>query len=65
MSQQPEPPRRYGCTYKPDCDHEATDTVVINGKPRAVCYWCRQREITRQNTERAMKAMQQEREQSA
>ncbi len=54
MSQYQEPPPRYGCTYEPGCDHEATTTVVINGHPRAVCEWCRRIEITRQNAERAM-----------
>ena len=47
------PPPRYGCTYKPHCDHEATDTVVINGHPRLVCEWCRRDEVRRQNFERA------------
>ncbi len=50
------PPPRYGCTYKPDCDHEATDTVVMNGHPRAVCEWCRRDEVRRQNFERARQA---------
>ncbi len=46
------PPPRYGCTYKPDCDHEATTTVVINGRARAVCEECRRDEVRLQNTER-------------
>ncbi len=53
MPQQIEPPRRYGCTYKPHCDREATTTVVINGHPRAVCEECRRDELAIQNTERA------------
>ena len=59
-----EPPRRYGCTYKPH-DREATTTVVINGHPRIVCEECYRREITRQYEERAMQARQAEREKSA
>ena len=45
--------RRYGCTYKPDCDREATTTVVINGQARAVCEECRRHELRLQNAERA------------
>ncbi len=58
-SQQIEPfpwPRRYGCTYVPDCDREATTTVVINGQARAVCEECRRVEVAIQNTERAREA---------
>ncbi len=54
--QQAEPfpwPRRYACIYKPDCDREATTTVVINGQARAVCESCRRDELIEQNTERA------------
>lgn len=47
------PAPRYGCTYKPDCGHEATTTVVINGQARAVCESCRRVELRLQNTERA------------
>ncbi len=50
------PPPRYGCTYKPHCDNEATTTVVINGKARAVCEWCRRDEVRRQNFERERQA---------
>ena len=56
MPQQAEPfpwPRRHACIYKPDCDREATMTVVINGQARAVCEECRRVELTIQNTERA------------
>ena len=56
------PSPRYGCTYKPHCDHEATTTVVINGQARAVCEWCRRDEVRRQNAERERQA---EREESA
>jgi len=56
MTQQNNPfpwPRRYACTYEPDCDREATTTVVINGQARAVCEECRRVELAEQNTERA------------